>query len=470
MHDKYKRLGKNTLLIFIGNIGSKLIGLLMLPFYTRWLTVEEYGTTDIINVYVAFLIGIVSCCIVDAIFIFPKDQSKERQSNYFSTGIAFMIISLLITFIIFYFLQHVFSYYNILKTFNDNIWAIFAILFSTFGQQLVQQFTRSINKIKIYSLTGLIQTIFLTVFSFILIPKFNVYGFILASIFSNILAMIFAFIFSKSYSYFSLAAIRKDYFFEMLRFCLPLIPNGLMWWVVAALNRPILEVHLGLQAIGIFAVANKFPSILATVYGIFTQSWQISVLEEFNKNGYQKFYNKIFRAAFVILILVLIMVTVSSELLVKLFVSESFFSAWIYVPILILAVFFTNISGLVGSNFLATKQSKYYLYTSIVGCVVSLLFNFILIPSWGIMGAAIAVVLSHFSIALMRIYLSWKYAKIEHIFDYIIMLLLALGVIATILLSENLFMKVLSVSFAVMIILIINKSVLLNLKTILKNK
>jgi O-antigen/teichoic acid export membrane protein len=243
-----------------------------------------------------------------------------------------------------------------------------------------------------------------------------------------------------------------------------------MWWIVAALNRPILEVHLGLQAIGIFAVANKFPSILATVFGIFTQSWQISVLEEFKKNGYQKFYNKIFRASFVILILILIFVTVSSKLLVKLFVTESFFSAWIYVPILILAVFFTNISGLVGSNFLATKQSQYYLYTSIVGCIVSLLFNFMLIPSCGIMGAAIAVVLSHFSIALMRIYLSWRYAKIERIFDYIIMLLLAICVIATILFLENLVVKVLSVSFAVMLILIINKSVLLNLKTILKNK
>lgn len=46
--NKYKRLGKNTLLVFIGNAGSKLIGLVMLPFYTSWLSVEDYGVTDII--------------------------------------------------------------------------------------------------------------------------------------------------------------------------------------------------------------------------------------------------------------------------------------------------------------------------------------------------------------------------------------------------------------------------------------
>lgn len=49
---RYSRLGKNTVLVFIGNAGSKLVGLLMLPFYTRCLSVEDYGTTDIINVYV----------------------------------------------------------------------------------------------------------------------------------------------------------------------------------------------------------------------------------------------------------------------------------------------------------------------------------------------------------------------------------------------------------------------------------
>ena len=51
---KYKRLGKNTSLVFIGNLGSKLIALLMLPFYTKWLTVEDYEVTDIINVYASF--------------------------------------------------------------------------------------------------------------------------------------------------------------------------------------------------------------------------------------------------------------------------------------------------------------------------------------------------------------------------------------------------------------------------------
>ena len=70
--NKYTRLGKNTALVFLGNAGSKFIGLLMLPFYTRWLSIDDYGLTDIITVYVTFLIGIVTCCIGESLFIFPK--------------------------------------------------------------------------------------------------------------------------------------------------------------------------------------------------------------------------------------------------------------------------------------------------------------------------------------------------------------------------------------------------------------
>ena len=43
MQDRYKRLGKNTILVFMGKAGSSLVGLLMLPFYTHWLSTDEYG-------------------------------------------------------------------------------------------------------------------------------------------------------------------------------------------------------------------------------------------------------------------------------------------------------------------------------------------------------------------------------------------------------------------------------------------
>lgn len=54
MDQRYTRFRNNTILVIIGNIGSKLMSFIMLPFYTRWLPIEGYGTVDIINIYVSF--------------------------------------------------------------------------------------------------------------------------------------------------------------------------------------------------------------------------------------------------------------------------------------------------------------------------------------------------------------------------------------------------------------------------------
>ena len=62
MDQRYTRFRNNTILVIIGNIGSKLMSFIMLPFYTRWLPIEGYGTVDIINIYVSFLIWSCDMC------------------------------------------------------------------------------------------------------------------------------------------------------------------------------------------------------------------------------------------------------------------------------------------------------------------------------------------------------------------------------------------------------------------------
>ena len=76
---KYRRLGKNTLLMFLGNIGSKSLSFLMLPFYTSFLSVADYGTVDLIQVYVQLLVGLCTCTLTEAIFVFPKGQTLANR-------------------------------------------------------------------------------------------------------------------------------------------------------------------------------------------------------------------------------------------------------------------------------------------------------------------------------------------------------------------------------------------------------
>src|SRR5690606_39636936 len=65
------------------------------------------------------------------------------------------------------------------------------------------------------------------------------------------------------------------------------------------------------------------------------------------------------------------------------------------------------------SNFSAIKQSKYYFYSSLWGALGSILFNFLLIPIYGLQGAAMSVVLSYAVMAISRIKYSWQFVQIR---------------------------------------------------------
>jgi O-antigen/teichoic acid export membrane protein len=250
------------------------------------------------------------------------------------------------------------------------------------------------------------------------------------------MAALYAFIFSGAVKYFSVKAFGLTHCIEMLKLTIPFVPNGIMWWLVGALNRPLMEKHLGMYAIGIFAVANKFPGILTTIFSIFNKPWQISVLEEFGKKNYSLFYNKVFRILVTLLIFCFFIITISSKLIIKIFAAEEFFEAYAYVPILTIGTVFSSIASFVGSNFSASRESKYFLYSTVLGAASSVALNFIFIPLFGIMGAAVSVALSFIVIALLRIINSWKYVHIVNIPIYIAMFFLSLALITVMLIKE----------------------------------
>ena len=60
MKKKSKKLLSDTLLFFIGSIGSKFIQFFLVPLYTYTLSTIEYGTSDLLLTTVNFLMPIFS--------------------------------------------------------------------------------------------------------------------------------------------------------------------------------------------------------------------------------------------------------------------------------------------------------------------------------------------------------------------------------------------------------------------------
>lgn len=461
--NKFKNLGLNTIYILIGVSGSKLISFIMLPFYTHYLSTKDYGTVDIINIYAMILINLVTLSIANAIFIFPSNQSLEKQKEYFSTASIFSIISCIIYGIISIIINNIANKYNINNSFTDNLLFIYLLFITSFIQQFIQQFTKSLNRIKVYSITGIICTLSIAILSFIFIPYFGIIGYINAIIISNIIASLYPLFKAKVFSYFSIKKWDKTTLKQMLQYSIPLIPNSLMWLITSAINRPIMEYYLGLSAIGIYAVANKFPNILSTLFVSFTNSWQVSVLEEYGKIDYEKFYNKIGLIILSILSLGLATLTLLSKHIVQLFTAQEYNNSWIYVPVIAFSILFLGINAHTGANFSAAKKSKYYLFSSIIGVIVSIILNLTLIPNFGIMGSAIAYTLAQASIAFSQIHYSQQFVSYKIIPQLIVLIIFNTIIIITTI-KGYIFLSILLTIILFIECVYINKSLLNNLK------
>lgn len=417
MDNKYKSLGINTILVFIGKLGSGLITFLMLPLYTRWLGPDQFGIAELVNTYSNILLSIASFCMADAIFIYPKTSDEEGKRKYFSSGLLVALIGIILAFLLSFILR--LEVFVKLGTFHTNSVQIALLSSCLFLQNYTQQFTRSIDKMKVYSVSGIVLSASIAFYAFLLIPFWGANGYIYSLSLASITTAIYSFLASGSYKYLSFSCIDRCFAKDLLKYGVPLIPNSIMWWLVDGINRPIMEAKLGLSAIGIYAVASKFPSVLNVISGAFSNAWGISVSEEYGKEDFNKYFNQIFKLVFFILMIFSFIISIFAKSIIQVFAAQEYIEAYKLLPILLLSVILSNASGLVGGIFMARKQSKYFFYSSTYGAIVSVICTFMLVSPFGIYGVAWSAVVSFLVMFVIRTYYVWKDIDTMNIIYYI---------------------------------------------------
>lgn len=451
--ERYKTLLNNTGLLFVGTFGSKMISFVMLPFYTTWLSIEDYGTSDLISVYSSILGILISLCIAEAIFVIPTGRNKKDQKLFFSSAVAYCVVSLAILVVLYLFIHFVFA--NNKMSFFSNIGSITLLCSTTILTSVVQQFCKSINKIKIFALTGIVNTICVAALGFILIRRYGLNGYVLSLVIANFVSLAFVIVAAKLREYFSISFISKSYLCELLKYSIPLIPNSVIWLIVSYVNRPIMEASLGMAAIGLFSLANRFPTLITTLYNNFSNSWQISVLQEYGKDGYENFYNRTCLAVFVALSICVSCVAIVIGPIIHLLFDENYYPTIEYIPWLCLSTPFMALSSIVGANFSAIKQSKYFFYSSIWSAGSAIVFNILLIPIIGLWGACISNLISFAVGAFSRLYYSRNIVRLKWISSYFLTTAITIATLVLQVFKSPIYLSIIILSLELIACLII---------------
>ena len=397
--NKYQTLAANTLLISIGTFGSKLLVFLMVRFYTGYLTPAEYGTADLITQTANLLIPLVSLDITEAVFRFAADRQGERE-DAFNVGLRTISIGsagLLLVIALLWEIPAVREYGLLLATF----------VIASCGHALCAHFVRAKGNTALFAAQGLLNTalfiglnvLFLAVF------RWGVRGFVLSTTAANLLTMAVLILRAKLWRYVRLSPnpeLRR----QMLRYCIPLIPTAIFWWIMGVSDRYMVKWFLGGAANGIYAVAYKIPTILTILATVFMDAWQLSAITESSgdREAHLQFYGKIWETFASAIFLGAGGIIAFSPLLIRILADGPYFSAWRYIPMLTLSMVAAAFSSFMGSVYVVTKKSTASFWTSLVGAGTNILLNLWLIPEIGIQGAAAATFASCLAVFLIRLF------------------------------------------------------------------
>ena len=409
---KNRYLINNTIIFAIGNFATKIITFLLVPLYTNMLSTEQFGIVDLLYTICSFLIPLFSFNISEAILRFSLDKEKN-DNKIISIGIVsmiFMIISSLA----------VIPILNVFKDFSQFRY-IFYIYMITFGiSQVLLINLKGQEKLKLYSLGNFIYALSVSLLNiiFLVVLKMDINGYFLAYILSNIIIIIYGLVFGNIFKGIKEFDFDKILFKEMIKYSVVLIPTSFMWWIMNFLDRVMVTKYISLSANGIYAVSYKIPTILSVVSSIFTQAWLFSAIKEKDSSDKEEFTNKIFKLLSFGTIFIGCFLLIILKLLFKFYVAADFYIAWKYVPFLMIGYVFLNLSTFISTSYNVNKDSKGHLFSALVGAIINCLLNFILIPTIGVYGAAIATLISYISVFLYRLFDTKKYLiiRIDNVF------------------------------------------------------
>ena len=412
MSTNIQKVFKNTIYYVIARAIPALVGIVMLPIYTYYLTAEDYGIIGLVLALEALLPTILGLKLTDGMSRFFFEH-EGKELSIFITTIFFLIfcISLILFIIIYLNLDNIVNL--IFSSAGDNIYLFKLSLINAMfmlGNSFMTTLVISSQNAKLLLKTQLPLFFIGLIISIveIIILKRGALGYIEAILILNILTFIVFMVINSKYFY---PKINISYLYGPIVYSLPIIPHALTVYLYQFSDRIILDKYIPIILIGIYVFGDRVASIfkmltaeisaaLAPHYFRIWKNKENSLNVDLNE---ENALNELFIFFFVISISTFSLF--SAELFYILF-NENFLDAWIIFPIICLAFFSRLLYNLASLRLLYDKKTGVITIITIFCSLINIILNLIFIPRYGIIAAAITTSVSFFMTYLLAEYFS----------------------------------------------------------------
>ncbi len=404
---RIKELARHSAVYGVGSLVSRFIAVLLLPLYTRFLSPADYGLIETLIALSAVLTVLLAAGVKSAFFRFYFDDEDKRKvirtSFWFTmaSGTAGLVAGLALAAPISELLFDTSSHADLVRASFVGLWA------HVNYEQMTSLFRveqRSVAYL-IATMINLTLTVGATLFLVAALDQ-GPLGVIVGNFTGTLLVYVGLLVYRREQLGFELDGPLLR---EMNRFGMPLVPSALFLWVLNFSDRFFLVKLAGPREVGLYSIGVRMASAIILFLAAFRTAWPAFAYSIEDDLEAKRTYSFVLTYIVVITSWMALALGVLSPWLVRLLTTEEFYSAErVVAPLAFAAAAFgAYIVVVIGIGRARRTRSNWPITGAAAALNVGL--NLLLIPEFGMMGAAVATIGAYGTLFLA---MAWKAQRI----------------------------------------------------------
>jgi len=416
-----KKFFKDTIIYGLATVLPRLMNFILVPLHTDKLATTSYSDNTTFYVYAAFFNVLLTYGMETAFFRF-FNKSNEKTKVFSTTFISLFVTTVIFLIAVFLFNSQISEWLNIstkyfkilvgLLILDTLVVAPFAYLRAT-GRPI---------KFAAVKISNILIYVVLNYFFLWAIPKFNLqfswydktdlvqYIFI-----ANLFASIATLLMLLPYFFKTKIEFDKIIFRQLIGYGGPIMVAGLAYVINENFDKWILPYLMNKDINGAYSGCYKiamFMTIFIQAFRLGAEPFFFSHSKEINaKETYALIMKYFVIAGSFMLLFIISYLDIFKMILVQ---NETYWQAISIVPIVLLANLFLGIYFNLAIWYKLTDKTRYGMYLSIVGAVITIVLNLVLINKIGFIAAAWATLAAYGSMMMLSYFLGQKHYPVPY--------------------------------------------------------
>ena len=400
---------------FAGQVIVMISGFISFPILTRIFSVGDYGILGLVTTTIFIATAIGKFGLVSSIIRFYAQFKSDKRLGTFHTTMFIGSVGCAATIAILFYIVSRFFQGKVFDEKTVGLMPIVSILiFMTCTIDILTSFLRAAQRTKLYNFVALVRrygSLLVSIFFILFVVK-GIYGFYFGHALWGAVILSFLIYISVKGKRVSDLTFSSKLLGNSIKFGFPLIWAELGYLILNYVDRYLVQMYLGGVSLGIYVagynLATYVTEIIMYPINFAMAPIYMDILVNRGEERTKEFFEKTFRYFLLIMFPIVFGFIAVGKDLIEILATSKYLEAY---PIMIYVVIGQSIyacSILLNNGLFIKKKTYIVTYVIFAACLVNIGLNAVLIPRFGIVGAAQATLLSNIFCAVMMTYYAFK--------------------------------------------------------------